>query len=107
MPVQLTSSGGQAETEDGQAETEDGQAETEVGRQRQRRAGRDRGWAGRDRGGQAETEDGQAETVLRNRDVYPGSEFSSSRTPNYFHPGSVSNNLSILTQKIISKLSEM
>ena len=36
------------------------------------------------------------------RDVYPGSEFFSSRIPdlNFFHPGSASKNLSVLTQNL-------
>jgi hypothetical protein len=43
------------------------------------------------------------------RDVYPGSDFSPSRIPDpiFFHPGSTSKNLSILTQKLIFKLSEI
>ncbi len=41
--------------------------------------------------------------------VHPGSEFFLSQIPdpNFFHPGSASKNLSILTQKIVSKLSEI
>ncbi len=39
--------------------------------------------------------------MLRILDVYPGSDIFPSRNPdpNFFHPGSASNNLSILTQK--------
>jgi hypothetical protein len=47
--------------------------------------------------------------VLRIQDVYPGSESFPSRIsdPNFFHPGSSSKNLSILTTKMVSKLSEI
>jgi hypothetical protein len=40
-------------------------------------------------------------TVLRIRHVYPGSDFFPSRIPdpNFFHPGSTSKNLNILTPK--------
>ncbi len=43
------------------------------------------------------------------RDVYPGSEFFPSRirTSSIPYPGSASKNLSIITQKIVSKLSEI
>jgi hypothetical protein len=44
--------------------------------------------------------------VLRIRDVYPGSDFFSIPDPIFFHPGYASENLSILTQKIVSNLSE-
>jgi hypothetical protein len=45
--------------------------------------------------------------VLRIRDVYPGSRIRifSIPDPNFFHPRSASKNLSILTQRIVSKLS--
>ncbi len=56
----------------------------------------------------------KGQAVLRIRDVYPRSEFFPSRTrmfsipdPNYSHSGSAANNLSILTQNIVSKLSEI
>ncbi len=49
--------------------------------------------------------------MLRIRDVYPGSSIRmlSIPDPNFFHPGpgSPSNNLSIITQKKVSKLSEI
>ncbi len=46
---------------------------------------------------------------MRIRDVYPRSQirFFPIPDPNFFHPGSASKNLSILTQKIVSKLSEI
>jgi hypothetical protein len=45
-------------------------------------------------------------TVLRIRNVYPGSRnrLFSIPDPNCLHPGSASKNLSILTQKMVSKL---
>ena len=50
-------------------------------------------------------------SVSRIRDVYPGSMirlFSSLiLDPNFFHPGSASTNLSILTQKMVSKIQEI
>jgi hypothetical protein len=45
-------------------------------------------------------------TVVRIRDVYLDPNFSIP-DPNFFHPGSASKNLSILTQRIVSKLSEI
>jgi hypothetical protein len=46
--------------------------------------------------------------VLRIRDVYPGTRIRNFFHPGseFFHPGSKSKNLSILSQKIVSKLSE-
>jgi hypothetical protein len=43
---------------------------------------------------------------LRIREVYSGSGFFSIQDRNFFHPGSASKNLSILTQKKVLKLSE-
>ncbi len=47
--------------------------------------------------------------MFRTRDVYPGSRIRlfSIPDPKFFHPGSTSKNLSILTQKIVLKLSEI
>jgi hypothetical protein len=44
------------------------------------------------------------QSVLRIRDVYPGSEFFPSRIEGQKDSGYASKNLSILTQKIVSKL---
>jgi hypothetical protein len=59
--------------------------------------------------GEDEVSSIQAYAVLRIRDVCPGSDFFPFRIPdpNLFHPESSSKNISILTQKMISKLKEI